>query len=361
MKTLKVRGQTVQLPIFCPDATRGVVRSVSMSQVAGAGIEGLIMNTYHLMTQPGEDVIEKAGGVKQFTGWDNLIITDSGGFQVFSLAYSGKGKAKITDEGVTFTHDAPAGRQKMFLTPERCIQIQFKLNSDIMICLDDCPPLESDDRLHNKSIDRTIAWAKRCKDEYLNQLAQRGVSPDSPDRPLLFAVVQGGSDMNRRRRCYEALAEIGFDGFGYGGWPILPNGELDIDIVEGLAGLIGPDIPKYALGVGMPEDIVRCVQAGWEIFDCVLPTRDARHGRLYRLSADLKTEFLYITKLAYAENFGPIEEGCDCETCTHYSLAYVHHLFKVKDIAAPQLATIHNMRVYARLIEQLRSQADKAK
>lgn len=326
-----------------------------MSQVADAGIEGLIMNTYHLMTQPGEDLIAAAGGVKKFTGWNNLVITDSGGFQVFSIAYNGKGMAKITDDGVSFTHDGPAGRQKMFLDPERCIQIQFKLDSDIMICLDDCPPLESDDSHHNKSIDRTIAWARRCKDEYLSQLAQRDISPDSPDRPLLFAVVQGGSDMRRRERCFRGLQEIGFDGYGYGGWPILPNGELDIEIVNGLAALIGPDIPKYALGVGMPSDIVRCVEAGWEIFDCVLPTRDARHGRLYRLRSDLTTDFVYISKLAYANNFGPIDPDCDCSVCSQYSLAYVHHLFKIKDMAAPQLATIHNMRVYSRLIQKLRS------
>lgn len=355
MKSLTVRGQHIQFPIFCPDATRGVVRATSMSDVAHAGVEGLIMNTYHLMTQPGADTIAAAGGVKKFTGWDGLVITDSGGFQVFSLAYNGKGTAKITDDGVTFTHDAPSGRQKMFLDPEHCIQIQFKLDSDIMICLDDCPPIESDARQHNKSIDRTVAWARRCKDEYLRQLAARGMQPDDPNRPLLFAVVQGGSDMARRQRCYEELSEIGFDGFGYGGWPILPNGGLDTEIIDGLARLIGPDIPKYALGVGMPADIVYCVAAGWEIFDCVLPTRDARHGRLYRLKPDNTTDFLYISKLQYSQDFGPVDEHCDCQTCSQHNLAYLHHLFKVKDMAAPQLASIHNMRVYARLIAQLRA------
>jgi queuine tRNA-ribosyltransferase len=354
MKSMNVRGQSIQFPIFCPDATRGVVRSVTMQEVADAGVEGLIMNTYHLMTQPGEDVIAAAGGVKKFTGWDGLVITDSGGFQVFSLAYSGKGKAKITDDGVAFIHDAPAGRQKMYLDPERCIQVQFKLDSDIMICLDDCPPIESDDRQHNVSIDRTIAWAERCKAEFIRQLSVRGLSWESPDRPLLFAVVQGGSDMARRERCFRALHAIGFDGFGYGGWPILPNGDLDIEIVTGLATLIGPDVPKYALGVGMPKDIIRCVEAGWEIFDCVLPTRDARHGRLYTLQSDLSTGFVYITKLVYATDFGPIDAQCDCLVCTKYSLGYLHHLFKVNDLTAPHLATIHNMRVYSRLIEQLR-------
>ena len=355
MKSLRVRGADIPLPIFCPDATRGVVRSVSMEQIAATGTEGLIMNTYHLMTQPGAEVIAAAGGVKKFTGWDGLVITDSGGFQVFSLAYSGKGKAKITDDGVTFIHDAPSGRQKMSLTPEQCMQVQFALNADVMICLDDCPPLESTDQQHNKSIDRTIAWAERCKAEYLRQLAARGMSADDPQRPLLFAVVQGGSDMSRRQRCYEGLKAIGFDGYGYGGWPILPNGELDTAIVDGLALLIGPDIPKYALGIGRLEDVVRCVQAGWEIFDCVLPTRDARHGRLYQLNPDLTTSYVYISKLAYANDFGPIEAACDCSVCSRYSLAYLHHLFKVKDMTAPQLATIHNLRVYARLIAQLRA------
>ncbi len=355
MKTLSVRGQTVPLPIFCPDATRGVVRTLPMSSVAATGITGLIMNTYHLMTQPGEDIVAAAGGVKAFTGWPGLVITDSGGFQVFSLAYSGKGKAKISDDGVIFTHDAPSGRQRLSLTPEKCIQIQFKLNSDIMICLDDCPPLESDDRQHNRSIDRTIAWAARCKVEYKAQLQARGLSEDDPSRPLLFAVVQGGSDLVRRQRCFDGLQAIGFDGYGYGGWPVLPNGDLDVATVDGLAAIIGPEYPKYALGVGLPEDIVRCVQAGWEIFDCVLPTRDARHGRLYTLRPDLSAAYLYISKAKYATEFGPIEADCDCATCQNHNLAYLHHLFKVKDMAAPHLATIHNLRVYARVIEALRN------
>lgn len=357
MKEMTVRGLNVALPIFCPDATRGVVRTLPMASVAQAGVTGLIMNTYHLMTQPGEDLIAAAGGVKAFTGWPGLVITDSGGFQVFSLAYSAKGKAKISDDGVVFTHDAPSGRQKLSLTPEKCIQIQFQLDSDIMICLDDCPPIESDEAQHNRSIDRTIAWAERCKKEFELQLAARGLTLDSPNRPLLFAVVQGGSDLRRRQRCFTALQAIGFDGFGYGGWPILPSGELDMQIVEGLAQIIGPNYPKYALGVGLPSDIVRCVAAGWEIFDCVLPTRDARHGRIYTLQPDLSAGFLYITKTQYATDFGPIEADCDCLTCTEHSLAYLHHLFKIKDMAAPHLATIHNLRVYTRLIDALRQKS----
>lgn len=353
MKQMTVRGKQITFPIFCPDATRGVVRAVDMQDMSGVGVEGLIMNTYHLLTRPGSEFIESIGGLKKFTGWEDLIITDSGGFQVLSLVYGSQPGAKIDDDGVTFVHEAREGRVKMRLTPETCIQTQFAFDSDIMICLDDCPPLESSPQQHRAGIERTISWAQRCKTEYLAQLAKRGMTIESPERPLLFAVVQGGSDMELRRYCFEHLAEIGFDGYGYGGWPILPDGTLDVAIVDGLAALIGPDVPKYALGVGMPADIARCVQAGWEIFDCVLPTRDARHGRLYVGTAQ-KPEFLYINKTQYVHDMEPIDQACDCPVCSRYSRAYLHHLFKIEDMLAPRLATLHNLRHYARVIDALR-------
>ncbi len=350
-----IRGKSINLPIFCPDATRGVLRSVDSNDIAAAGIEGLIINTYHLLNTPGLSTLKSVGGGAKLMSWPGLTISDSGGFQVYSLIHRKSGLGKITDDGVTFALD---GTQHS-LTPESCIQAQFDIGADIMICLDDCPDQTISISAMIKSVDKTIAWAKRCHDEYLRQISARSLS--DADRPLLFAVVQGGNYLDQRTRCGQALAKIGFDGYGFGGWPIGEDGILNTAALQATIDSTPKDKYHYALGVGDPQSCVTCVGMGYDIFDCVLPTRDARHGRAYCWAqdpeeADLTGDFyqyLRIDKAQYAEDTSPLSEFCDCYTCKNYSRAYLRHLAKINDTLAYRLATIHNISFYAQLFSKL--------
>lgn len=352
-----IHSKPIKLPIFCPDATRGVLRGVDSRDISDTGIEGLIVNTYHLLVAPGTDELSAVGGINKYMSWPGLTISDSGGFQVFSLIHRKEGLGKITDDGVTFKLD---GIQHL-LTPESCIQAQFAIGADIMICLDDCADQNISEVEMSKSIDRTIMWAERCRIEYDKQIQKHGLSAD--DRPLLFAVVQGGNYINQRQRCAEALTKIGFDGYGFGGWPIDNSGQLNVDALQATVKFTKNSEFHYALGVGDPKSCVQCVEMGYNIFDCVLPSRDGRHGRLYvwgqaPLDSDLSTDFyqyLRIDKAEFATDQRPISVHCDCYTCSHYSRSYLRHLFKINDTLAYRLATIHNLRFYAQLFERLQA------
>ena len=354
MKSI-IRNKKVALPIFCPDATRGVLRAVDSKDIIGAGIEGLIVNTYHLLVAPGTDVLERAGGVGKFMNWSGLTISDSGGFQVYSLIHRKSGLGKITDEGVSFNLDG----EKHNLTPESCIQIQFGIGADIMICLDDCADQTLSEAEMIKSVDRTIAWAKRCRIEFDKEIKYRKL--DESTRPLLFAVVQGGNYINQRKRCALELTKIGFDGFGFGGWPISEDGKLNVEALRATVEYTKDSKYRYALGVGDPKSCVECAAMGYNIFDCVLPSRDGRHGRLYVWKNDPKTtyinsnfyEYLRIDKAEYTKDISPISEFCDCYTCKNYSRAYLRHLAKINDTLAYRLNTIHNLRFYAQLFERI--------
>lgn len=361
MKTLTVRNSTYALPVFLPDATLGVVRGLSAEQVATAGIEGVVINTYHLMTSPGVEILKNAQGIKPFMNWSGLTASDSGGFQLFSLIHKNPKLGKITDEGVILYTGEKQQRKTLF-TPENSIQVQFAINSDIMICLDDFSPVNGTKERLEKSVIRTTAWAQRCKAEFERQCAARGLT--NTTRPLLFAVVQGHRDTKLRQHSARELIEIGFDGYGFGGWPFDSEGNFDYEIAQVIADITPPDKPRFALGVGSPENIVRLRAMGYDIFDCVLPTRDARHQRLYTFVQDPKTidfsktekwfEYLYIDRGRHASDFSPLSAFCDCTTCTHHTRAYLHHLFSVKDMLAFQLASIHNLHFYASLMEILR-------
>ena len=353
----------MEFPVFFPDATKGVIRSLDSADVKNAGVTGLIVNTYHLATQPGASVIKHAGGIKQFMNWDGWIISDSGGFQLLSMIYANTSAGSITDNGVVFRRNTKQGVDQYKFSPEKSIQVQFAISSDIMVCLDDCPPAHAEPEQVEKSVARTILWAKRCKEEFARQLTIRKV--DNEHRPLLFGVIQGGNNKKLREHCAHELQQIGFDGYGFGGGPLNEQGEYTNDILQFTASLMPDSLPKYALGVGNPQAIVDCCRMGYTIFDCVLPTRDARHQRLYVFSRDPEKtglfdtgnvyEYVHIMQEKYTRDKTPVSPYCDCFTCSHYSKAYLHHLFVIEDSLAGRLATIHNLRMYTMLIEKLRT------
>ncbi len=369
LKKVTIKGKELLFPNFFPDATRGVVRSLDSGDLKQVGVEGLVVNTYHLLSHPGSHLLEKFGGIKKFMNWDGWVISDSGGFQVLSMVFKNKKMGHISKKGVTFYLDTLNRQRPYLLTPEKSIQTQFKIGADIMICLDFFTPPDANETMVKKSVDMTIEWAKRSKEEFLKQLEKHHYTQNN--RPLLFGVIQGGANYKERARCARELIKIGFDGFGLGGWPVDSEGKVDYEFLKVDAQLMPDDKPKYALGIGDPVAIVKSVEMGFNLFDCVLPTRDARHQRLYRFRknpAEINLfdnpnafEFVQIKKEVYKSAFYPIDKNCDCYTCRNYSLAYLHHLFKIKDSLAWRLATIHNLRLYVQLIQYLRKQMVKSR
>ncbi|HHX58838.1 MAG TPA: tRNA-guanine transglycosylase [Candidatus Moranbacteria bacterium] len=362
MRKLTIKNKKYSLPIYLPDATRAVVRGLDTMDLEVIGIEGVVVNTYHLMTQPGLAVLKKAGGVKGLMRFNGLVVSDSGGWQIFStIKRTGSTlSGEITDEGVLFGF---GGKKKEIFTPEKSIQVQFAIGSDILICLDDFTAPEAKAEAVKESVERTILWAKRSRKEFDSLVKRNKLT--AKNRPHLFAVIQGGWNKNLRKYCAEELLKIGFDGFGYGGYTVNEKREQDLKMAKFVADLIPEEFPKFALGSGQLVDIARMHELGWQIFDCVLPTRDARHGRLYlikkvalenpeKLKLKSGYQFLSITRGKYANDLKPIDEDCDCLTCQNYSRAYLNHLFKIGDSTYFRLATMHNLRQYVRLVERLR-------
>jgi len=366
IRQITARGKNIELPDFYPDATRAVIRGLESQDIKNAGINGIIVNTYHLLSQPGADVIGEIGGVKKLMNYDGTVISDSGGFQMFSLIHKNKSLGKIDrDSGVTFNLHSKSGKKIYNITPEKCIQIQFDLGTDIMIVLDYFTPFGANPDEIARSVTWTTEWAARCKEEFLKQCQKRGL--DDSTRPLLFGVVQGAHDFKERERSAIELEKIGFDGYGLGGWTFDSTGKFDLSIIEHVASVTPDSKPKYGLGVGTPQDLVDCIAFGYGIFDCVLPTRDARHKRFYRFNKEPSLinnifdeekeswyEYLYIAREKYIADTSPISEYCDCYTCKNYSLAYLNHLFKIDDTLAFRLATIHNLRFYSQVINLAR-------
>lgn len=353
---------TVRLPAFFPDGTNGVVRCADSTDLENCRINGIVMNTYHLMNKPGQSVIKALGGLNEFINWKRPIITDSGGFQVFSLIRENAKFGEIQPEQIVFRND----NKKVILTPEKCIQSQFAYGSDIMMCLDYCTHPDDSLEINKKAVDITVKWARRCKDEYTRILDNRK-STLSVERPLLFGIIQGGGSFELRRECAEALIDIGFDGFGFGGWPLNSDGELLEDVLEYTASLMPDNLIKYAMGLGKPEGITACVKTGYNLFDCVIPTREARHNRLYIFSEDYKSaadidtnsafyKYYYVLDDKYRRDSRPVSAICDCLCCTNYSRAYLRHLNIIGDSLGNRLATIHNLRFYTMLMEALQCQ-----
>jgi queuine tRNA-ribosyltransferase len=349
----------IAAPVFLPDATYGVVRSVDSADLHAVGIDAVVMNTFHLMQRPGSAVIQSLGGLHHMTAWDGLIVTDSGGFQAYSLIRQNAKFGSITEKGIQFQ---PEGSSRKYqLTPQKTIQLQMSYGSDVVICLDDCTHVDEDYSEQQASVERTIRWAKLCKQEYSRQVDQKKWGDNLP--PRIFAVVQGGGYKDLRKRCADALLDIGFDGFGYGGWPLDKENHLLEEIIGYTREVIPEEFPMHALGVGHPENVLACHKLGYDIFDSAMPTRDARHGRLFifKKSPDSADHGLtgdwfgykYINDEAHIRADLPISDYCDCPCCKNYPIGYLHHLFKQGDTLFMRLATLHNLRFMALLCERI--------
>ncbi|MFH2085675.1 MAG: tRNA guanosine(34) transglycosylase Tgt [bacterium] len=350
-------GTTLPLPLFFPDATAGVVRQLSWDDVKKTGLLGILVNTFHLLRLVGIEKTLAAGGIRPHLSWDGGIISDSGGFQVMSIAKKGGGNSTVTDLGVTFTID---GKEHHF-TPEDSIKYQMAMQTDLMVVLDDFTPPDATYEEAEVTVARTTLWTRRCKDTFLSECERLKIPEDR--RPYLIGVVQGAYFEDLRKRSMKELVEIGFDGYGYGGWP-MKDGKFDIETAK----LMAENLPKgsllYGLGIGKPDDIVKCVALGYQVFDCVLPTRDARHGRLYVYKAKTINE-IDLTKESFYEYYNPrqalhleeklpVSTACDCELCTTLTRAEFAKMWREQDERMLRLATIHNLRFYAILMEKLR-------
>ncbi len=362
LKKLQIKDQEYDLPIFLPDATLGVVRNLDSQDLVQIGTEGVVINTYHLKEKPGIEILNQVGGIKSLMNWPGLTASDSGGFQLFSLINRNPDLGKITDQGVV--HYTGKNKQnKHIFTPEDSIKVQFAIGADIMICLDDFTPDDADENRIKTSVDRTIDWGKRCKTEFERQLKKHQLT--NKDRPILLAPIQGHRDFKLRKYCAQELKKIGFDGYGLGGWPFKDNGDFDYEMCSVNASLSPDDKPRFALGVGMPDNIVELFKMGYHIFDCVLPTRDARHKRLYVFKQDPTKinileaqdwfDYVYINRGRHKTDQSPVSPYCQCSVCSNHSRAYLNHLFKVKDGTAYRLAELHNLYFYNQVIKLLRA------
>lgn len=339
---MKLNHGTVQTPIFMPVGTYGTVKAMSPRELEEIESQIILGNTFHLWLRPGLDVIEKHGGLHRFMGWDKPILTDSGGFQVFSLT----GLRKITEEGVKFA--SPINGDKLFLTPEVSMQIQKVLNSDIVMVFDECTPYEIKGRPATeaeaaKSMRMSLRWAKRSKDEF-----ERLGNPNT-----LFGIVQGGMFEHLREESLQGLKEIGFHGYAVGGLSVGEPKEDMHRIMEKIVWQLPEDKPRYLMGVGTPEDLVEGVSQGIDMFDCVMPTRNARNGWLFTRYGDVK-----IRNSKYKDDLRPLDPTCNCYACKNFSRAYLHHLQKVNEILGARLNSIHNLHYYLNLMKEIREALD---
>ncbi len=336
-------------PFYMPDATRGFVKLTSNDEIIRTGTKALVVNTFHLYLQPGLKIIEKAGGIHKFMNWSGPLLSDSGGFQVFSLIHKNSQMGKIGDDKVIFK--SPIDGSKHELTPEKSIQIQFFLGVDMMVCLDDCPPNEFARADLEKAVDRTISWARRCKVEYDKQLKKRRLK--GLKRPLLFAVIQGGAEIDLRERCAKELVKIGFDGYGFGARPVDEQGNFLEEVLIKTAEFIPKESLRFALGIGTPEDIQRCALMGWDMFDCVIPTREGRHGKLFVSKTASKYETININNAKFTNDFKAINKNSGLKELKINSRAYLHHLFKLQEPLGHKLASLNNLEFYQKNIKSL--------
>ena len=321
----------IETPAFMPVGTYGTVKGMTPEELALLGSEIILGNTFHLMLRPGVEIIEQHGGLHGFMHWEKPLLTDSGGFQVFSLA---KGR-KITTEGVHFR--SPVDGDKVFLGPEESIRVQHGLNSDIIMIFDDCTPYPASPEQASASMELSLNWAKRCKDAH-------GGHPSA-----LFGIIQGGMYKELREKSAASLVEMGFDGYAIGGLSVGEPVDMMMKILEHTVRCMPVDRPRYLMGVGTPEDLVAAVQRGIDMFDCVMPTRNARNGHLFTSTGDIR-----IRNAEHRASEKPLDEECDCYTCKNYSRAYLHHLDKTNEILGSRLNTWHNLYYYHELMRELR-------
>ncbi len=336
---LSFRRGSVETPAFMPVGTYGTVKSVTPEEVRDSGAEIILGNTFHLMLRPGTEIIRKHNGLHEFMHWSGPILTDSGGFQVFSL----KDLRKLSEEGVRF--QSPVNGDPVLLTPERSMEVQHELNADVTMIFDECTPYPASEAEARESMALSLRWAARSRkrfDELKNAEPERGEA--------LFGIVQGSIYEVLRQESLDGLSEIGFDGYAIGGLAVGEPADERNAVLDFLASRMPATAPRYLMGVGTPLDIAEAVFRGVDMFDCVIPTRHARNGQLFTSRGLVK-----FRHARYSDDTGPPDPGCDCYTCRHYSLAYLKHLEKCGEILGPRLATIHNLYYYQQLMVTLRA------
>ena len=327
---LELNGKTINTPVFMTIGTYGSVKTLDANDLVNCKVEIILSNAFHLMLRPGMDIMCQLGGLHNFMGWDGLILTDSGGYQVFSLAKN----VKITEEGAEF--QSPFDGDKVILTPEISIDVQTKINSDIMMIFDECIKYPSDYATTERSMELSLRWAERSKKANYS-------------KKTLFGIVQGGMFSDLREKSRNSLIEMDFDGYALGGLSVGEPPELMYEIIQENAHKLPNRKPRYVMGIGKPLDIAYAVRAGVDMFDCVIPTRNARNGQLFT-SEGIKR----IRNAKYINDLSPIDKNCECYTCKNFSIAYVKHLDRCNETLAARLMTIHNVYFYQNLMARLR-------
>lgn len=329
---LNINQHEVATPAFMPVGTYGTVKAMTPTSLQTSGAQIILANTFHLMLRPGLEVIQAHEGLHGFMGWEGPILTDSGGFQVFSLA----GMRKLSEAGVLFK--SPINGDKIMLTPENCIKAQHVFNSDIVMVLDECPPATASADAIASAVARSLRWAARCKDAH----------SDHPN--ALFGIVQGGTSERARSDSLEGLLELGFDGYAIGGLSVGESAQAMYKVLESLQLMLPNSAPRYLMGVGTPQNLIESVLRGIDLFDCVMPTRNARNGNLFTSTGVVK-----IRHVVHKTSITPLDSACECYTCSNFSRAYLHHLDKCNEVLGAMLNTCHNLHYYLQLMASLRA------
>jgi len=329
---LSLTHGVVETPVFMAVGTQATVKGLTPEMLEEIGTQVVLGNTYHLALRPGDDLIAEMGGLHRFMHWNRPILTDSGGYQIFSLAAN----LKITDQSAVFRSHIDGSLFE--LSPERAVRIQENLGSDIAMCLDECPSLaDPKPNQLRAAVERTIRWAERCRNAHTR-----------PDQAL-FAIVQGGLDLDLRAFCAEALTRLDFPGYALGGFSVGETNQQTLTALEPTTALLPADKPRYLMGVGRPIDILQAVARGVDMFDCVLPTRNGRNAMAFTAEGTLR-----LKNACHKRDSRPLESGCACPTCRHYSRAYLHHLFLAEEMLGPTLVSLHNVSYYNRLMTEIR-------
>ncbi|MEA2007082.1 MAG: tRNA guanosine(34) transglycosylase Tgt [Patescibacteria group bacterium] len=362
---IQTKSGVVATPFFMPVATKGALKHLDGEEIKKIGYELVLSNTYHLWLRPGDELIKQSGGLHKFMNWDGSILTDSGGFQVFSLGARATERfgvcgVELSSNGVHFVD--PINGKKHFLSPEKAVQIQLNIGTDIIMCLDVCPPYPCSKREAQESLELTTVWAKRCK-KYFDKKTK---DLKTEEKPLLFGIVQGSTFEDLRKESAKQIVDIGFDGYAIGGVAVGEPREKLGEILKWILPFLPENKPRYLMGLGKPEEIVASVTEGVDMFDCVIPSREGRHGRLFCWSEDSKGEIIELSdkpdfyktinigNSKFKKDFKVVDSHCSCPLCKNYSRAYIRHLFAVNEPFAGRLASLHNLTFYFDLIKKLR-------
>ncbi len=333
---IRTQHGEIDTPVFMPVGTQGIVKATSPKDLKEMGIKIILANAYHLYLRPGDALIREMGGIHRFAGWDGAVLTDSGGYQIFSLGVL----REIKEDGVLFQSHIDGSRH--FLTPEKVVEVQENIGADIIMCLDECVPYPSSYEYTRRSVELTSRWARRCKDA------------KKPDGAMLFGIIQGGFYKDLRLKSARELIDMGFDGYALGGLSVGEPKSIMWEMIDAVVDLLPQDKPKYLMGVGFPEDIVEGVYRGIDMFDCVIPTRHARNGSLFTREGRIN-----IKHARYVNDENPIDEECKCYTCKTFSRAYLRHLFVSHELSSYFLNTVHNIFFYDNLLKTIREAIQK--